>query len=102
MYKIKVDLSGLSNSLKKEASSILLEVSNNAVKELEENTPVDTGAAAESWKMQLNPSGSATITNDKEYLKYLNAGSSKQAPANFIESIMLNYGKPKGPIVTYE
>jgi hypothetical protein len=33
-------------------------------------------------------------------MEYLNAGSSQQAPARFIERIALNYGAPVGTIVT--
>jgi hypothetical protein len=59
-------------------------------------TPVDTGAAAQSWKV----TGSA-ITSDCEYMDILNAGSSKQAPAFFIEKTLLSNSdvKPNGIIV---
>lgn len=62
-------------------------------------TPVATGAAAQSWKVKGN-----TITSDCEYMEILNAGSSKQAPAFFIEKTLLSNPdvKPNGIIVKDE
>lgn len=60
-------------------------------------TPVDTGFARSEWKT-LNKGNSVEISNDAPYIKYLNEGSSKQAPANFIEKTALAYGTPLGSI----
>ncbi len=69
------------------------------VAELREATPVDTGKARSSWS--VTPfSHSFAVVNDTTYIEYLNQGTSKQAPAYFIESIALKYGKPLGSIVT--
>lgn len=68
------------------------------VTELKDNTPIDTGLARKSWSYSKKEK-SFLITNDTEYIQYLNEGSSKQAPAFFIESIALKYGKPVGSIV---
>jgi len=64
-----------------------------------ESTPVATGNAQRNWKIE----GSA-IVNHTEYLSNLNAGSSKQAPAFFIESAVLNTPgvRPNGTVVTYK
>lgn len=61
-----------------------------AVKLLRHVTPVKTGYARSRWKARKNyfvPGGE--ITNDAEYIVYLNQGSSKQAPAYFIEQVLL-------------
>jgi len=81
--------------------------------ELKRVTPVDTGRARNSWVLTKNPnefsSGSTMhasillepvspktletlyITNGVNYIDKLNAGSSKQAPARFVETTVLQY-----------
>ena len=77
--------------------------------ELVARTPVDTGRARSNWLPSLNVSETSTvepgqkpnvgivlgsykindtilITNNLPYIKRLNDGSSKQAPANFVEA----------------
>lgn len=61
-------------------------------------TPIDTGLAKASWSIKSKDK-SIDITNSTDYIQYLNEGSSKQAPARFIETTALNYGKPLGNIV---
>ncbi len=68
------------------------------VEELIVKTPIDTGLARKSWKMIEQENG-ITVENSTEYIEYLNQGSSKQAPARFIESVALKYGVPIGTIV---
>jgi hypothetical protein len=61
-------------------------------------TPIDTGLARASWDIdRLN--NNYNIKNTTEYIQHLNAGSSQQAPAYFIEKIALRYGEPLGTIV---
>jgi hypothetical protein len=85
--------------------------SNALLLSLKNATPIDTGKAAASWNLQYNApfqgtsafvrnNDFATIKSDVHYMEYLNAGSSQQAPARFIERIALNYGAPVGTIVT--
>jgi hypothetical protein len=71
-----------------------------AVGRLRRDTPVDTGYARDQWKVDSKGS----IINDTQYLPELNHGSSKQAPAFFIESAMLEDPRlsPNGMIVTYK
>lgn len=76
-------------------------VCNKLLVDLKNETPVDTGHARDSWSLALNED-KATISNTAEYIEYLNNGSSKQAPAYFIESTALKYGTPKGAIVETE
>ena len=66
------------------------------VRHLKRATPIDTGKAKAGWKL----SGSAII-NRVPYITYLNKGSSKQAPSNFVESTVLSHRGiiPNGTIV---
>lgn len=61
-------------------------------------TPVDTGVASHGWQIR-----DGKIVNDIDYLSELNAGSSKQAPAFFVEKVILAAPEVtiKGSIVTY-
>lgn len=61
-------------------------------------TPVDTGEAQQGWDV-VNTLKGADVTNNVEHIGYLNEGSSKQAPAHFVESVSLQYGVPSGHIV---
>ena len=66
---------------------------------LKASTPVLTGHARDSWRIDgIFPR--FRVLNDASYIEYLNHGSSKQAPAFFVESIALRFGKPLGSIVT--
>ena len=50
-----------------------------------EATPVRTGYARSRWTARYRR-GRGSITNDTDYLIYLNAGSSMQAPRGFIQA----------------
>jgi hypothetical protein len=62
-------------------------------------TPVDTGLARDSWLLEKGKE-SNVLSNPVEYIEHLNNGSSKQAPAYFIESTVLERAKPVGTVVT--
>jgi len=103
---IKLKISNVDAELKKlqtKADKQLKENSQVIVKNLEKElilaTPVDTGFARESWKTVETKKG-FDVTNSAPYIEHLNEGSSQQAPARFIESVALKYGKPFGTIVT--
>jgi hypothetical protein len=66
--------------------------------ELVAATPIDTGLARRSWSVEKRP-GVFYVRNSAPYIEYLNQGSSKQAPARFIEGVALKYGLPIGTIV---
>ena len=66
--------------------------------ELKEVTPIDTGEARSGWVAAKTPEGYA-VSNDVEHVKFLNQGSSQQAPAHFVEATALKYGVPVGAIV---
>jgi hypothetical protein len=73
-------------------------IANNLLVDLEKNTPIDTGYARSEWKLK-GTGERIEITNEAPYIEYLNRGSSKQAPAFFIETTALQYGEPILPIV---
>ena len=62
-------------------------------------TPIDTGEARAGWIIKRGYKH-FILSNSVPYLKYLNEGSSQQAPSHFIESTALKYGRPRGMIVT--
>jgi len=59
-------------------------------------TPVKTGKARRGWQSDnvkdIDGYSGAVIVNDVEYISYLNNGSSKQAPAYFIEQVLIRIG----------
>jgi len=67
-----------------------------ALQRVAKATPVDTGRARASWRVQ----GDGVVT-DCEYVGDLNRGHSQQAPAYFIERAVLQDVtlKPNGTIV---
>lgn len=64
---------------------------------LEASTPFLTGFARSRWKIE-GTFPRFRVLNDASYIEYLNAGSSKQAPMFFVESIALRFGIPVGVI----
>lgn len=65
---------------KKERTRVL----NKLVENLAKATPVDTGEAAAGWRIE-----GQSIVNDVAHIEQLNHGSSKQAPAFFVEQTVL-------------
>ena len=105
MIKFTVDTKNLSRDFKNKSEAEINKqfaaILNSAVTMLKVATPVDTGLASKSWVLTIE-GRKAAITNSQEYVKSLNAGSSQQAPAFFIENTMLKYGRPRGSIVDYK
>ena len=77
---------------------LLRKKSDKILKDLVEATPIDTGAARAGWIATSTALG-VTIINDVEYIEQLNNGHSQQAPVHFVESVLLNHGKPLGTII---
>lgn len=90
--------SEIDNSFKLKIKNNLKSKVDALVKDLKSVTPVDTGKARDSWKSEATEKG-FKVTNSVEYIEQLNHGSSKQAPANFVEKTALKYGEPVGSIV---
>lgn len=102
---IKMSISGIEKELKRVSKDVAerrkvvhRSTVNKMVDELELVTPIDTGLARTSWKTAEGPE-SISVENTVEYIQHLNEGSSKQAPARFIETTALKYGVPLGIIV---
>lgn len=83
-----------------EAKKEVIPFAKTFIDQLKENTPILTGAARDSWELKRSP---LQIVSDSDYMKELNAGSSKQAPSNFIESTLLSNPavSANGNIVSY-
>lgn len=96
---INISFKALLTQIGNEREKYLIKQSNRLLEDLANETPVDTGLARDSWKLDIG-SGKAVISNDVEYIESLNNGHSKQAPSHFVESTALKYGKPVGAIVT--
>lgn len=101
---MKMKITGINDTFAKLAIQLedanmkeLRRVSKLLVADLRDTTPVDTGLARDSWKTET-VGKTIRISNDVEYLKYLNEGSSKQAPAHFVEKAAIKYGTPLGAI----
>ncbi len=95
---VEKTIADLTNNIRSARNKTLEAKIPGIVESLREVTPVDTGNARDSWKATIS-SGKALITNDTDYIEHLNAGTSSQAPAFFIERTMLTFGKPIGNIV---
>lgn len=103
--KKKID-SAIENGINKQIDSLI----EDTIVDLKDATPKATGYAASRWsyykveRIKLDISLANTfiirfkneaqyiINNDAEYITYLNAGSSKQAPAYFVEQTILKNG----------
>lgn len=98
MIKISVNLD-LNQKFNNLLSRRKAEKLQSIVNKLKDATPVDTGNARDNWKTD-----GKTISNEVDYIDHLNAGSSKQAPAFFIEKTLLAQPGvyPSGTIVRSE
>jgi hypothetical protein len=103
--KFQVKVRNKRSEFNKLQKKLLIETNSNdsrrvsALKrELEDATPVDTGEAKAGWSIRKTLRGFDVI-NDVDHIVYLNEGSSKQAPAHFVERTALKHGTPKGAIV---
>jgi hypothetical protein len=103
--KVNLSIKNINKTFKELENKLILEVDfnnkkvvDNFVKELRQVTPVDTGFARDSWETSKSKDG-IDVSNTAEYIEYLNSGTSKQAPAYFIERTALKYGTPQGVIV---
>jgi hypothetical protein len=82
------------------------EAADELLSQLKAATPVDKGHARDSWRVDedyVDPVTQETriaIINDAEYIDELNRGTSRQAPARFIEREALKLFEPNGVVVT--
>ena len=103
MKFLRVDYKSIEKELKAAYVANEKVIAKAALKKLVETTPVDTGLARDSWKLTKKSRG-FSIENSVSYIKTLNTGSSKQAPAMFIEQALLDTKgiKPDSISVTYD
>lgn len=99
-FDYKKELDSIKREVLEETVNAVHKQAKDALDELRSKTPVDTGRARDSWRLDFTRQG-ATLSNDTPYLPQLNSGSSQQAPSHFIEAVMLHYGRPRGFIVSY-
>jgi hypothetical protein len=85
----------LEKLVKKEVLTELLEDKNDILTSMKLATPVDTGEAKSSWKL-LVKNEKLSLENDENYIFYVNNGTSKIQPRNFIERVCLSFGKIEG------
>lgn len=100
--RIMFDASDLINNISKDveitqqmAVDLTAKTTLDAHADLVKATPVDTGQARQGWEAETPTKfGEAgTITNNVEHIVYLNDGHSKQAPENFVETIVDKYNR---------
>jgi fumarate hydratase class II len=89
----------LSKQILKAHKSVLEKEAIKLAKHIADATPIDTGEAMRGWKT-ADINGEVTILNEVPYIAILNQGHSQQAPAHFVEKVLLQYGKPVGALVT--
>jgi len=53
--------------------------------EIIDNTPVDTGFAQSRWEIDFINDNTCEISNDCDYISYLEDGHSKQAPNGMVD-----------------
>lgn len=94
---VKATFDGLQLQLAEKQRNHLKTTSQKIIEDLRTETPVDTGNARDSWVAKPTRD-TMVIENTAEYIRYLNEGSSKQAPAHFVERVALKYGTPLGAI----
>lgn len=98
LLNAKAELERVKEAVVAKQELLLKNNSEKMLEDLKDVTPVDTGFARNSWSLVKDSKDSVRVTNSAEYIEHLNRGSSKQAPALFIEKTALKYGKPIGAI----
>jgi hypothetical protein len=82
---VKSTMQQLKESVSKHEAFIFKTELHKVLRDLQEATPVDTGKARDGWHIHRS-----SIENDVPYVQQLNEGSSKQAPAHFIEGVIIS------------
>lgn len=79
--------------LREETEEAFVNQVNDTYRALVDATPVQSGFMRSRWKQSVDttkPIIEAEITNDTEYLPYVNEGSSTQPAQRFVESAVLS------------
>jgi len=97
MFRITVDKNGLQGFTDDAQQALLKEYEGavlQAFLDLRAETPIDEGTASEGWRVVLptEVDAVARLFNDVPYIGILNEGHSTQAPAYFIEQVLVRNG----------
>jgi len=76
---------------------LMLNKSQEGLNAVTEATPVDTGAAKASWGLIIS-GDQVKLTNDKDYIFYVNYGTSEIQPRHFIEDALAEVGSMNYPV----
>lgn len=71
------------DALQNEVTEALITIGQSAFSDMESNTPVRTGFLKSRWNMRQSQTG-FEITNDCEYASFVEFGTSRMEPRNFI------------------
>ena len=101
----EAELQRIRDEVRKIENRTIVERTQFATESLKRVTPRKTGYAASRWKydLEIDQNGViiGTIDNDAPYIQYLNQGSSRQAPAYFIERTLIAIGEIDASTVDY-
>lgn len=94
MIKVGIifDRKNLENLTKKEVVKELTKEQGSILSAMKNETPVDTGEAKSSWRVSIDKD-KVSLENDKDYIFYVNSGTSKIQPRYFIERVCLSFGR---------
>jgi hypothetical protein len=107
--KVVVDFKGeiarLSQEVKQIKNDSVIERTQFATEALARVTPVKSGYARSRWAYSFTTDEKGdvigSIDNDAPYIGRLNLGWSSQAPAFFIEQVLIAIGELSAPVVDY-
>jgi hypothetical protein len=107
--KVVVDFKGEIERLQQEVKQIqndnVVERTQFATEALARVTPVRSGYARSRWTSSFETTEKGdiigNIDNDAPYIGRLNQGWSNQAPAFFIEQVLIAIGELSAPVVDY-
>ena len=86
--KFEKELEKAGKNIEKTINQTIKKTAFEAESDIKAVTPVDTGRARADWKT-TQAKDKYILSNNVPYIERLNTGSSKQAPANFVQ-ITLN------------
>jgi hypothetical protein len=99
--RVRVDQADIDRQVDRETAGQLEATRRAVLADLQQETPKDTGEASEGYTATVVDVEKSTfsVSNSVEHINVLNAGHSDQAPARFIEGVVLRYGEPEGVVV---
>lgn len=89
---IEQEIKLLSKEYSRDIHKVENEVSKDILKSVKDLTPVDTGKARNGWEIEESQNG-ALITNDVDYIEYLEYGTKHQRAYAMVRLTMQNIDK---------